>query len=41
MNGIIHAIEIENVMDFGEEPTTAVSAAIPEAVTAVLVELDT
>ncbi len=38
---VIFAIEVENVIDFSEEPTTAVSAAIPEAVTAVLAELDT
>ncbi|MCP4421824.1 MAG: hydrogenase maturation protease [Chloroflexi bacterium] len=36
---VIFAIEVENVIDFGEEPTTAVSAAIPGAVTAVLAEL--
>ena len=36
---IIYAIEVENVIDFSEEPTTAVSAAIPGAVTAVLNEL--
>ena len=36
---IIYAIEVENVTDFNEEPTTAVSAAIPHVVTAVLQEL--
>lgn len=36
---IIYAIEVENVIDFSEEPTTAVAAAIPGAVTAVLAEL--
>ena len=35
---VIFAIEVENVIDFGEEMTTAVSAAIPGAVTAVLAE---
>jgi hydrogenase maturation protease len=36
---VIYAIEVENVIDFSDEPTTAVSAAIPGAVTAVLHEL--
>ncbi len=36
---VIYAIEVENVMDFSDEPTTAVAAAIPGAVTAVLQEL--
>lgn len=36
---VIYAIEVENVIDFSNEPTTAVSAAIPGAVTAVLDEL--
>ena len=36
---MIYAIEVENVIDFSEEPTTAVAAAIPGAVTAVLQEL--
>ncbi len=35
---VIFAIEVENVSEFGEEPTTAVSAAIPEVVTAVINE---
>ncbi|MCB9418749.1 MAG: hypothetical protein H6667_03020 [Ardenticatenaceae bacterium] len=30
---------VENVIDFSDEPTTAVAAAIPGAVTAVLHEL--
>jgi len=37
---IIYAIEVENVMEFSEESTTAVREAIPKAVTAVLNELD-
>ena len=37
---VIYAIEVENVIDFCAEPTTAVSAAIPKAVTAVLAELN-
>ena len=37
---VIFAIEVENVIEFGDEPTTSVSAAIPGAVTAVLAELD-
>lgn len=36
---VIYAIEVENVIDFSNEPTTAVAAAIPGAVTAVLQEL--
>ena len=36
---VIYAIEVENVIDFCDEPTTAVAAAIPGAVTAVLAEL--
>jgi hydrogenase maturation protease len=36
---VIYAIEVENVIDFSEEPTTAVAAAIPGAVTAVLDEI--
>ena len=35
---VIFAIEVENVSEFGEEPTTAVSAAIPRVVTAVINE---
>jgi len=37
---VIFAIEVENVIDFSDEPTTAVAAAIPGAVTAVLNELE-
>jgi hydrogenase maturation protease len=36
---VIFAIEVENVIDFSDEPTTAVAAVIPGAVTAVLHEL--
>ena len=36
---IIYAIEVENVIDFGEELTPAVAAALPEATVAVLEEL--
>ncbi len=36
---IIYAVEVENILDFSEEPTTAVAAAIPEMVTAILQEL--
>jgi hydrogenase maturation protease len=36
---IIYAIGIENVMDFSDQPTPAVAAAIPQATTAVLAEL--
>ncbi len=36
---IIYAIDVENVIDFSEEPTTAVAEAIPEVVTAVLNEI--
>jgi len=35
----IFAVEVENVIDFGEEPTPAVARAIPQAVAAVLAEL--
>jgi len=38
---IIFAIEVENVIDFGEELTPAVAAALPEATTAVLEVLQT
>jgi hydrogenase maturation protease len=37
----IYAIDVENVMDFSEQPTRAVAAAIPIATAAVLAELDT
>jgi hydrogenase maturation protease len=36
---VIIGIEVENVLDFGETPTPAVSAAIPTAVRAVRQEL--
>jgi len=38
---IIYAIEVENVLDFGEDLTPAVAAALPEATVAVLEELQT
>jgi hydrogenase maturation protease len=37
---IIYAIEVENITDFGEEPTPAVKQAIPKVAAAVLAELD-
>jgi len=37
----IYAIEVENVMDFSEQPTPAVAAAIPIVTAAVLAELET
>jgi hypothetical protein len=37
---IIYAIEVENIIDFGEEPTPAVAQAIPKAAAAVLGELN-
>ena len=36
---IIYAVEVENIIDFSEEPTPAVAAAIPEVTAAVLEEL--
>ncbi len=36
---VIYAIEVENVLEFNEEPTTAVAAAIPQVVSAILQEL--
>ena len=36
---IVYAVEVENVQDFGEEPTPAVAAAIPAVVASVLTEL--
>lgn len=36
---IIFAIEVENVMDFGEEPTPDVASAIPKVKEAVLADL--
>jgi hypothetical protein len=35
----IYGIEVENLYEFGDEPTPAVAAAIPEAAAAVLSEL--
>lgn len=35
----IYGIEVENILDFGDEPTPAVAAAIPNAAAAVLSEL--
>lgn len=35
----IYGIEVENLHEFGDEPTPAVAAAIPEAAAAVLAEL--
>ncbi len=36
---IIYAIEVENVTDFGDEPTPAVARSIPQVTEAVLAEL--
>ncbi len=36
---IIYGIEVENILDFGEEPTPAVKQAIPKVTAAVLAEL--
>ncbi|MBN1993549.1 MAG: hydrogenase maturation protease [Anaerolineae bacterium] len=36
---IIYAVEVENIIDFGEEPTPAVAAAVPKVTAAVLEEL--
>jgi hydrogenase maturation protease len=36
---IIYAVEVENIIDFGEEPTPAVAAAIPQVTTMVLADL--
>ncbi len=36
---IIYAVEVENVTDFGDEPTPAVAAAIPQVTVLVLNEL--
>ncbi|MFN2187153.1 MAG: hydrogenase maturation protease [Candidatus Promineifilaceae bacterium] len=36
----IYGIEVENLIDFGDEPTPAVAAAIPHAAAAVLLELN-
>ena len=37
---IIYAIEVENIIDFGDEPTPAVAQAIPGVAAAVLGELN-
>lgn len=37
---IIYAVEVENILEFGEEPTPAVAEAIPEVVERILGELD-
>lgn len=37
---IIYAIEVENIIDFGEEPTLAVAQAVPKVTAAVLEELN-
>ncbi len=37
---VIFAIGVENVLDFGDQPTPAVAAAIPVVASAVLAELD-
>ena len=39
-NFSIYAISVENILDFSEEPTPAVAAAIPEVTKAVLEELE-
>lgn len=36
---VIYAVDVENIVDFGEEPTPPIAEAIPEVVAAVLVEL--
>jgi hydrogenase maturation protease len=38
---VIYAVEVENIIDFGEEPTPAVAQAIPRVTAAVLEELNT
>lgn len=38
---IIYAIEVSNVMDFSEQPTPAVTMAIPHVVSAVIREIQT
>jgi hydrogenase maturation protease len=37
---IIYAITVENIIDFGDKPTPAVAAAIPQVTAAVLDELN-
>lgn len=36
---VIYAIAAQNVLDFGDQPTRAVEAAVPQATAAVLAEL--
>jgi hydrogenase maturation protease len=36
----IFAIEVENVMDFGDQPTSSVAAVIPQVTEAVLAEVN-
>lgn len=35
----IYAIEVENIIDFGEEPTPAVARAVPQVAAGILAEL--
>jgi len=37
---VIYAVQVENIIDFGDTPTPAVAAAIPKAAQAVLAELN-
>lgn len=37
---VIYAVEVEDILDFGEEPTPAVAGAIPQVKEAVLAELE-
>lgn len=37
----IYAVEVENILDFSEEPTPAVAAAIPKVTAAILEDLKT
>lgn len=38
---VIYAVEVQNIIDFGEEPTPAVARAIPQVAALVLAELTT
>ena len=38
---IIYAVEVENILDFSEEPTPAVADAIPKVTKSVMAELKT
>jgi hydrogenase maturation protease len=40
-NFSIYAVEVENILDFNEEPTPAVAAAIPKVTAEVLAEIKT